>query len=191
MRGSSFGTGFETRRRGARPEERSLRLHARELVDQAVARADLDHLGVDLGAVEQLFHATAALTRDERDDGALLARAAGAAGAVQVGLELVGRVGLDDERDVVDVDAAGGHIRRHQHVDPAAGEALEAGHLKVVLHGHKLTGAFALTHTKMGGDDANWLLVKVDDEGADRRPSPAAMHDESVLTGRTNEDLER
>ena len=54
-----------------------------------------------------------------------LAGAAGAAGAVQVRLVLVGRVGLDDQIDVVDVDAAGSDIRRHQHVDPAAGELLE------------------------------------------------------------------
>jgi DNA ligase D-like protein (predicted 3'-phosphoesterase) len=72
----------------------------------------------------------------------------------------------------------------------SAAEALEAGHLKVVLHGHKLTGAFALTRTRMGGDDANWLLVKVDDEHADRSRDPAATENASVLTGRTNEDLE-
>jgi len=71
-----------------------------------------------------------------------------------------------------------------------AAEALEAGHLKVVLHGHKLTGAFALTHTRMGGDDANWLLVKVDDEHADRSRDLTATENASVLTGRTNEDLE-
>lgn len=71
-----------------------------------------------------------------------------------------------------------------------AAEALEAGHIKVVLHGHKLTGAFALTHTRMGGDEANWLLVKVDDEGADRRHVPTSTRNESVLSGRTNEDLE-
>ncbi len=71
-----------------------------------------------------------------------------------------------------------------------AAEALEAGHIKVVLYGHKLTGAFALTHTRMGGDEANWLLVKVDDEGADRRHVPTSTRNESVLSGRTNEDLE-
>ena len=71
-----------------------------------------------------------------------------------------------------------------------AAEALDAGHLKVVLHGHKLTGAFALTHTRMGGDDANWLLVKVDDEHADRSRDLTATENASVLTGRTNEDLE-
>ena len=70
------------------------------------------------------------------------------------------------------------------------GEALEDGHLKVVLHGEKLTGAFALTHTRMGGDDENWMLVKVDDDAADRRRKPTSTQNESVLSGRSNEDLE-
>jgi DNA ligase D-like protein (predicted 3'-phosphoesterase) len=68
-------------------------------------------------------------------------------------------------------------------------DALAAGHLKVRLTGVKLTGAFALTHTRLGGDDANWLLVKVDDEGADRRRTPVTSRPESVLTGRTNEQV--
>jgi DNA ligase D-like protein (predicted 3'-phosphoesterase) len=68
-------------------------------------------------------------------------------------------------------------------------DALENGHLKVRLHGEKLTGAFALTHTTIGGDEANWLLVKVDDEGADRRRKPASTQPESVLSGRTNEEV--
>ena len=70
------------------------------------------------------------------------------------------------------------------------GRRPRGGHLKVVLHGTKLTGAFALTHTKMGGDEANWLLVKVNDEGADRRRDPTSTQNESVLSGRTNEDFE-
>ena len=72
----------------------------------------------------------------------------------------------------------------------SAENALAAGHLKVELHGQKLTGAFALTHTKMGGDEANWMLVKVDDHGADRRRKPTSTQNESVLTDRTNADLE-
>ena len=68
-------------------------------------------------------------------------------------------------------------------------DGLAAGHVKVRLHGEKLTGAFALTHTKMGGDQKNWLLVKVDDEGADRRRKPAETQIESVVSGRTNDDL--
>ena len=65
--------------------------------------------------------------------------------------------------------------------------ALRHGNLAV---GEKLKGAFALTHTRMGGDDANWLLVKVDDEYADRRRVPTATENESVLSGKTNEDFE-
>ncbi|RLV48597.1 DNA ligase [Nocardioides mangrovicus] len=73
-------------------------------------------------------------------------------------------------------------------VDVATG--LERGHVKVELHGHRLTGGFALTQTRMGGDEANWLLVKVDDEHADREHDPVATELTSVLSGRSNADLE-
>ena len=43
------------------------------------------------------------------------------------------------------------------------GPALERGHLRFALAGHKLRGAFALSQTRMGGDERNWILVKVDD----------------------------
>jgi DNA ligase D-like protein (predicted 3'-phosphoesterase) len=72
-----------------------------------------------------------------------------------------------------------------------AADALANGHLKVALHGEKLTGAFALTHTRMGGDEQNWMLVKVDDDSADRRRKPTSTQNESVLSGKTNEDFER
>ncbi|MDF1602911.1 DNA polymerase ligase N-terminal domain-containing protein [Nocardioides sp. YIM 152315] len=77
--------------------------------------------------------------------------------------------------------------RKGEPVDLA--DAIDAGHVKVALHGEKLTGAFALTHTRMGGDEKNWMLVKVDDDGADRRRKPTSTQNESVLSGRTNEDL--
>jgi DNA ligase D-like protein (predicted 3'-phosphoesterase) len=70
-------------------------------------------------------------------------------------------------------------------------DALAAGHLKVALHGEKLSGAFAFTHTKLGGEESNWLLVKVDDEGADRRRNPTSTQNESVLSGKTNQDFEK
>lgn len=68
-------------------------------------------------------------------------------------------------------------------------EAIESGHLKVELSGHKLSGGFALTRTRMNGEDQNWIMVKIDDEGADRRRTPATTELESVLSGRTNEAL--
>lgn len=42
-------------------------------------------------------------------------------------------------------------------------QALEAGHVKVRLHGDLLAGVHALTRTSMGGDDRNWLWVLVAD----------------------------
>ena len=56
------------------------------------------------------------------------ARAPGArraARAVQVGLVVLGRVVVHDHVDVVDVEAPGGHVGGHQHVQLARGEVLE------------------------------------------------------------------
>jgi DNA ligase D-like protein (predicted 3'-phosphoesterase) len=69
-------------------------------------------------------------------------------------------------------------------------DALADGHVKVWLLGHKLRGGYALTRTRLGDDEGQWLLVKVDDAGADRRRKPATTELRSVLSGRTNEDLE-
>jgi DNA ligase D-like protein (predicted 3'-phosphoesterase) len=67
------------------------------------------------------------------------------------------------------------------------GPALERGHLRFVLAGHKLRGTFAITQTRMGGDERNWLLLKVDDEYAD---ADNALDDHrSVLSGLTLDDL--
>ena len=69
-------------------------------------------------------------------------------------------------------------------------DALARGHLRVTLHGEKLSGDIALTHTRTGGDEDAWLLVKVDDAGADRRRRPTSTQPGSVVSGRTNRDLE-
>lgn len=67
--------------------------------------------------------------------------------------------------------------------------ALEDGHLTVWLEGEKLRGGYALTRTKMGGDPDSWLLVKMDDEASDARRNPSSTQPESVLTGRTLEEI--
>lgn len=69
----------------------------------------------------------------------------------------------------------------------AMSQAVEDGHLTVWLDGEKLSGAFSMTRT---GDGDKWILVKKDDEGADRRAKPARTKPESVLSGRVNEDFE-
>ncbi|MGI5132108.1 DNA polymerase ligase N-terminal domain-containing protein [Pseudonocardia sp. CA-107938] len=72
--------------------------------------------------------------------------------------------------------------------EPVA-DALADGHVKVWLHGRKLDGGYLLQRTRLGGDERSWLMVKLDDEGADRRRNPAVTEPGSVLSGRRNEDL--
>jgi DNA ligase D-like protein (predicted 3'-phosphoesterase) len=73
--------------------------------------------------------------------------------------------------------------------DPAA-TALANGHLSFWLEGSKLRGGFALTRVGGGGRE-RWLLVKKDDEGADRRRNPVSTQARSVLSGVTVEELAR
>ncbi|GAA2153854.1 MULTISPECIES: DNA polymerase ligase N-terminal domain-containing protein [Glycomyces] len=68
----------------------------------------------------------------------------------------------------------------------AMADAVEHGHVSFRLEGEKLSGGFALSRM---GEGRNWLLIKKDDEGADRRRKPAKTQLASVLTGRTNRDL--
>lgn len=68
-------------------------------------------------------------------------------------------------------------------------KALEQGHAKVRLFGKKLKGGYALIHTKMRGDERNWLVVKEDDEEADARRNPVSTEPESVLSGKTIEEM--
>ncbi len=68
-------------------------------------------------------------------------------------------------------------------------DAIDGGHVRVTLQGEKLEGAFVLQQTKMNGDPSNWLLIKVDDDGADARRNPTSTEPESVLSGRTVQDV--
>lgn len=66
---------------------------------------------------------------------------------------------------------------------------LEAGQVEIWLEGRKIRGGYALVHAEVGGDDRNWLLVKMDDDQADARRNPVSTEPESVLTGRSIEDV--
>jgi DNA ligase D-like protein (predicted 3'-phosphoesterase) len=68
--------------------------------------------------------------------------------------------------------------------------ALRNGHVVIRLHGHKLQGDYLLQRTS-GSDDEKWLLIKVDDEAADARRNPVSTEPESVLSGRTIEEVAR
>lgn len=69
-------------------------------------------------------------------------------------------------------------------------EQIKDGHVTVRLHGKKLSGGYALVRTG-GGDDARWLLVKMDDDGADARRNPTSTEPRSVKTGRTLAQVRR
>lgn len=63
------------------------------------------------------------------------------------------------------------------------------GHLRIVLHGQKLSGGYALTHFRSEGGKRQWLLVKTDDASADARRNPVSTEDRSVLSGRSSAEI--
>jgi DNA ligase D-like protein (predicted 3'-phosphoesterase) len=71
--------------------------------------------------------------------------------------------------------------------DEAMEEALANGHLSFWLEGEKLRGGWSLRRT--GG--RQWLLVKRRDDGADARRNPVSTQPESVLSGRTIEQVRK
>jgi DNA ligase D-like protein (predicted 3'-phosphoesterase) len=61
----------------------------------------------------------------------------------------------------------------------------EPGHISFILHGHKLSGGFALTRT----GPRRWVMVKVRDEAARPGSDIVAERPASIRTGRTWQDL--
>ncbi|MDX1431107.1 MAG: DNA polymerase ligase N-terminal domain-containing protein [Gammaproteobacteria bacterium] len=64
-------------------------------------------------------------------------------------------------------------------------EALARGQAEIWLEGKKIRGGYALVHSKLGGNEKNWLLIKMKDAGADARRNPIRTQPGSVLSGRT------
>jgi bifunctional non-homologous end joining protein LigD len=71
--------------------------------------------------------------------------------------------------------------------DEPVDEGIEKGHISVWLEGEKLRGGWSLQ--RMEGK--NWLLVKRSDEFANPKLDITEERPESVLSGRTIEDLRR
>jgi DNA ligase D-like protein (predicted 3'-phosphoesterase) len=67
-------------------------------------------------------------------------------------------------------------------------EAIEEGRVEVWLEGKKLAGGYALIRTGRGVEN-RWLLIKMRDAEADARRHPTRTQPESVLTGRTLEEI--
>jgi DNA ligase D-like protein (predicted 3'-phosphoesterase) len=66
--------------------------------------------------------------------------------------------------------------------------AVEDGHVSFWLDGTKLSGGYALTRTGRGKRE-RWILVKKADQGADARRKPVKSQPESVLSGRTIDEM--
>ena len=67
-------------------------------------------------------------------------------------------------------------------------EALAKGELKFIVHGHKLTGSWALVKTKWQGEN-NWLLIKHRDEAARPGSNIEEEAPDSVASGRSLEQI--
>lgn len=67
-------------------------------------------------------------------------------------------------------------------------KAIEAGHVLIELDGEKLKGGYAL-HRTGAGDDARWLMIKMDDEHADARRNPVSTEPKSVESDRTMKQI--
>ncbi|HEV7461027.1 MAG TPA: DNA polymerase ligase N-terminal domain-containing protein [Solirubrobacteraceae bacterium] len=69
-------------------------------------------------------------------------------------------------------------------------QAVEAGQVVVDLRGRKLRGGWALTRTDRDARGRErWLLVKKRDDAADPARDPVSAQPESVLSGRTLEQV--
>jgi DNA ligase D-like protein (predicted 3'-phosphoesterase) len=64
-------------------------------------------------------------------------------------------------------------------------DSIDDGRVEVWLEGEKIRGGYALIRT----DDRRWLLVKMDDEGADARRRPTSTQPESVASGRDLDEV--
>ncbi len=76
----------------------------------------------------------------------------------------------------------------HNLKDTSMKTELDDGQVEIWLEGKKLTGGYALIRTGKG-DDERWLLVKMKDDEADARRNPVSTEPNSVLSGRTLEEI--
>lgn len=70
-------------------------------------------------------------------------------------------------------------------------QAIQEGHVVVFLEGRKLRGGFALTRTGVVRGKESWILVKMKDEFARATHEPVDEQPQSILTGKTVEDMAR
>jgi DNA ligase D-like protein (predicted 3'-phosphoesterase) len=70
-------------------------------------------------------------------------------------------------------------------------DALEKGALKFMLKGKKLKGGYALVRLDQNAKQEQWLIFKLRDEHAEARRNPIRSEPNSVLTGRSMNEIAR
>jgi DNA ligase D-like protein (predicted 3'-phosphoesterase) len=70
-------------------------------------------------------------------------------------------------------------------------ESMDEGKIEVWLEGKKLQGGFALIRTGYGRNKNGWILKKMDDEKADARRDPVKTEPNSVVSGRSLEQIRK
>jgi len=73
---------------------------------------------------------------------------------------------------------------------PSIEESYNEGKIEIYLNGQKLKGGHALIRTGKGKNE-RWLLIKMKDEEADARRNPVSTEPESVLSGKTIEEIRK
>lgn len=71
---------------------------------------------------------------------------------------------------------------------PSLETQIDDGHVTIWLEGQKLQGGYALIRTGKG-EKARWLLIKMDDDGADARRNPTSTEPNSVKSGMNLEEM--
>lgn len=67
-------------------------------------------------------------------------------------------------------------------------ECIQRGTVEIFLHGKKLQGGYALIRTHLA-EGKDWLLIKMRDRYADSKNDPVKSKPESVLSGKTIEEV--
>ena len=81
-------------------------------------------------------------------------------------------------------------VEDHDH-EKTMQKAIEEGALKFNLKGKKLKGGYAMARIREEQDKEQWVIFKLDDEKADARRKPLSTEPNSVLTGRSLEEIKK
>ena len=103
-----------------------------EFLQQRIPRSHSGDDRIDPRLLHELRNLTALGFLHDGDDGAVIAGPRSTTGTVQIRLVFDGRISVDDERDIVDMNTAGGNISGHEHHGPTFGERGKVAYANVL-----------------------------------------------------------